>query len=208
MNEGELNVSATSSLVSSGGSSVAFGTSGAGTNSGAVTSAAGIDGGDGDDVIFNKGRVTASSSAALRMSSSSFSFAGAGGVSGTLTATTRSVGLQGGDGSDAIRNDGDIVVRANSDLHNNGSVSTSLGGSADASGEAASTISARGIDGGAGDNWIVNNGTIDVKAAANTVSTLSSSSGFFAGQSTTIGNSRPDVNPIGIHAGQAHNIAS
>ncbi len=127
-------------------------------------------------------------------------------MSGTLTATTRSVGLQGGDGSDAIRNDGDIVVRANSDLHNNGSVSTSLGGSADASGEAASTISARGIDGGAGDNWIVNNGTIDVKAAANTVSTLSSSSGFFAGQSTTIGNSRADVSAVGIDVGQGNNI--
>src|SRR5258708_13898337 len=53
----ELKVSASSSLVSSGGSSVGFGTSGAGANSGAVTSAAGIDGGDDDDFINNKGHV-------------------------------------------------------------------------------------------------------------------------------------------------------
>jgi len=187
-NEGELNVSAGSSLVSTGGSSVGFGSSGAGSDSGAVTSAAGIDGGDGDDVILNKSRVTASADAALRMDSSSFSFAGGSGVSGTLTATTRSVGLRGGDGNDAIQNDGDVVVRASSDLQNSGSVSTSLGGSADASGEAASTLAARGIDGGAGDNWIANNGTIDVKAAVKTVSTLSSSSGFFPAQTTTIAN--------------------
>src|SRR5215467_8090885 len=76
MNEGELNVSASSSLVSTGGSNVAFGTSGAGAASGAVTMVTGIDGGDDDDVILNKGRITANSSASLFLSSSSFSFGG------------------------------------------------------------------------------------------------------------------------------------
>jgi hypothetical protein len=204
-NEGELNVSASSSLASTGKSKVDFGTSGAGSDSGAVTSAAGIDGGDGDDVILNKGRVTASADAALRMDNSSVSFAGSGDAASRLTASTRSIGLQGGDGNDAIQNDGDILVRAHSDLQNSGSVRTRLGGSADTSGEAASTLAARGIDGGAGDNWIVNNGTIDVKAAVNTVSTLSSSSGFFAGQSTTIANSRADMTAVGIDMGQGNN---
>src|SRR5258705_11531634 len=83
-NEGALNVSATSTQVSSGGSSVAFGSSGTGANSGAVTNAVGIDGGDDDDFIHNKGRIDASSSASLRMDNSSFSFAGTSGTSGSL----------------------------------------------------------------------------------------------------------------------------
>src|SRR5258705_11719854 len=90
MNEGELNVSATSSLASSGGSTVAFGSSGTGANSGAVTTAAGIDGGDGDDVILNKGRITASSNASLSMTNTSFTAFCTADTTSTLTATNRS----------------------------------------------------------------------------------------------------------------------
>ncbi|HUL91104.1 MAG TPA: hypothetical protein VLV56_02050 [Burkholderiales bacterium] len=203
-NESEVNANASSTLVSSGDSSVAFGSSGAGSDSGAVTGAVGIDGGDGDDVILNKGRVTASSDATLRMDNSSFSFGGGGGTSGRLAATTRSVGIQGGAGNDAIQNDGDIVVRANSNLQNSGHVSNDLGGGTSASGEVVATLSARGIDGGAGDNWIVNNGTIDVKGAVSATSTHSSSSGFFFGGGTSVAQARADITAIGIDAGQGN----
>ncbi|HEY6234000.1 MAG TPA: hypothetical protein VIW69_02715, partial [Candidatus Elarobacter sp.] len=204
-NEGEVNASASSSLVSTGDSNVTFGASGAGSDSGAITTAVGIDGGSDDDVILNKGRVTASSDAQLRMDNSSFSLGGGGDTSGRLSATTRSVGIQGGDGNDAIQNDGDIVVRANSNMQNSGRVSNDLGGGTSAIGDVASTLSALGIDGGAGNDWIANNGTVDVKGTVSASSTHSSSAGFFFGGGTSIAQARADITTIGIDAGQGNN---
>ncbi|HEX9365491.1 MAG TPA: hypothetical protein VF921_02630, partial [Vicinamibacterales bacterium] len=139
------------------------------------------------------------------MDSSSFSVGGSGDTAGSLTASTRSAGIQGGDGNDAIQNDGDIVVRANSDLQNSGHVSNDLGGGTSASGEVVATLSARGIDGGAGNDWIANNGTIDVKGTVSASSTHSTSSGFFFGGGTSIAQARAGLTAIGIDAGEGNN---
>ena len=202
-NEGEIHATVTSTLNSSGGSSVAFGTSGATSSAGAVAGAAGIDGGDGDDFVWNSGRIFVNSTANLTLGGSSYTFGGTGDVGGRLNATTSSVGIQGGNGNDFIGNAGSIAVDANSKLTSNATVNTTFGTSASGA-VVGNDIGAAGMDGGPGADVIKNLGTVTVKATASVDS--GSSNYVFGGTTSTHIMAQAGANSAGLRGGDGNDF--
>ena len=202
-NEGEIHSTNMSTLNSSGGSDVAFGTSGASSSAGAVAVANGIDGGDGDDFVWNAGSIFVKSTANLDLGGSSYTFGGTGDVGGRLNATTSSAGIQGGKGKDFIGNEGSISVDAGSKLTSNASVNTTFGTSASGA-VVGSDIGAAGIDGGAGDDVIKNLGTVTAKATASVDS--GSSSYVFGGTTSTNIVAQAGANSAGLRGGDGNDF--
>ena len=174
-NLGTVAVRAASRLDSRSGSNVGFGTSDSGGSSGAVTDAVGIDGGSDEDFLNNLGTIDVAADSVIAMNGSTYTFGGAGASAGTLAATTRAAGMSGGDGTDRLRNQGDVTVRATSSLDSKGESKATFGTSSGGATSGAVT-EATGIDGGAGDNVIENLlGKIDASA----VTTVSSNKAAF-----------------------------
>ena len=202
-NEGEIHATNTSTMNSSGDSKVGFGTSGASSSAGAVAVANGIDGGEGDDFVWNASSISVSSTATLTLGSSSYTFGGTGDVGGKLTATTGSAGIQGGNGNDFIGNEGSIAVDAKSTLTSNATVNTTFGTSASGA-VVASDIGAAGIDGGAGDDVIKNLGTVKATATASVDS--GSSSYVFGGTTSTNIVAQAGANSAGLRGGDGNDF--
>jgi uncharacterized protein YhjY with autotransporter beta-barrel domain len=199
----------------------------------ANATATGIDGGSGNDVIYNSGNILANTDSTLRAASVSFDFGGvpigisvgaalasastnatgtAIGINGdegndnitnaagslidvdstakatstavsisanvigaawtntSATTLTQATGIAGGEGKDGIANMGTIDVDSNSTAKV-ANVSVNLIGATPVSGWTSSTANATGIDGGLGDDWIRNEGTITADATSRTDAT-------------------------------------
>ncbi|MGE5790327.1 MAG: hypothetical protein ACM33C_05635, partial [Syntrophaceae bacterium] len=165
LNRGNVSAAATSSLTSRAGATVVFGSSGAGSVSGAVTEATGISGGAGNDRIENSGALLVTATSGMTQSSSSFSFGGTGASGATLAATTLATGISGGEGADAILNRGSITLQAASTLTTDSNFSAAFGTSS-GSVTSGGVSQAVGIDGGAGDDRIWNAGTLVAGSSA------------------------------------------
>ncbi|MFM9881887.1 MAG: autotransporter domain-containing protein [Burkholderiales bacterium] len=201
-NEGDVQVLNVSTLSATGGSNVVFGSSGAGATTGSFTDAVGIDGGAGDDVIHNKATISVGSTSNLTLSGSSYTFGGTGDVTGKLAASTRSTGIQGGEGNDSIRSDGDVFVGAKSTLQSGGSVNTTFGTSAT---DAVATTDTRatGIDSGAGDDVLKNSANVSVNASAEVNS--SNASYVFGGGSSSSASIKASATATGLRGGDGNN---
>jgi hypothetical protein len=175
---GVIDVESTSILTSSGTTTAIFGSAEANTTSGALTTAIGIDGGDGDDTILNLSTIDVTSGSIMTMDNSSFTFGGTGEAGATLAAMTTSKGISGGAGTDTIESWGAITVNATSSLWAQGSVDAAFGTS-DAGGTSGAITDAIGIDGGDGDDTILNLSTIDVTSTSTV--TMDNSSFTFGG---------------------------
>ena len=133
----------------------------------ATASAIGIDGGDGADGILNDtgARLTVKATAtAWTEGNADTTFGEKHGAAGA-TAEATATGLSGGVGDDAIINKGTIAVTADSEATPT-AVAQAGWGKPVAKAEASATATARGIDGGSGNNLLENHGTITVSAAA------------------------------------------
>ena len=181
-NDGSLSLTASSTLTSRAKASVAFGSSGAASTSGAVTETTGISGGAGNDAITNTAAITANSTASVLLDSSSFSFGGTGDTGGLLTSTARSTGISGGDGSDSIRNDGGLSLTASSSLTSKANADVVFGSSG-AGSTSGSVTEATGISGGAGNDAITNTAAITANSTASVL--LDSSTFSFGGTGRT-----------------------
>jgi len=202
-NSGNATATATSSLTMSGGSSVAFGSGSTGADAGAITDVRGIAGGDDGDFLFNRGAITATSSATLALTGGSFTFGGTGGTGGTLTATTRTAAIDGGDGRDFIHNEGELHVTNASGLSSSGSSDVAFGSSG-AHSTAGSVADAAGIDGGNDDDAVWNTGRIFVDSTANL--SLGSSSYTFGGTGDVGGRLNATTDAVGIRAGAGNDF--
>ena len=126
--------------------------------------ATGIKGGDGSDVIDNESSVDAHVTATVDASGTTVLLAGYAPATAELTAEARSTGISGGDGDlDVIGNTDTITVLSEA-FGTAGGVSVNLAGAAPVSVSTAAEAYATGIDGGGGDDWILNQGAIDVDA--------------------------------------------
>jgi len=202
-NDGGLSLTASSTLTSKANADVVFGSSGAGSTSGSVTEATGISGGAGNDAITNTAAITANSTASVLLDSSTFSFGGTGRTGGVLTATARSTGISGGDGSDSIRNDGSLSVTASSFLTSQANADVVFGSSSAGSTSGAVT-EAIGISGGAGDDRIENNAAIQVTPSSNL--TLSSSTFSFGGTGASGATLAATTSGTGISGGDGADL--
>lgn len=207
-NEGQLTVSASAVMTVEGGSDVAFGSASAGANTTAVTDAAGIDAGDGDDTISNRNTITVNALTTMSLDSSSFTFGGtAASGEGAMYATTRAVGISGGEGSDSITSDALITVNPKTTM-NALSDSDVAFGSADAGTSITANTEATGIGGGGGDDTIINRGGIKVgyynasSADAMTKIDVSGSTWSFGGTGAVSAAALATGSSIGIDGGE------
>jgi uncharacterized protein YhjY with autotransporter beta-barrel domain len=143
--------------------------------------ATGLDGGGGDDTIIGKGDVVVAALANTTAVSVGVSISGAGTGAGLGAALMESdalakataTGIQGGEGTDTLQSEGDILARATADTD---SVGVTVGltfagtgaalGAALADSETRAEARSRGIDGVEGD--IVTEGSVTSRALANT----------------------------------------
>jgi outer membrane autotransporter protein len=112
--------------------------------------------------------------------------------------------LRGGDGKDFIFNSGDVSAEAISTATSAGSSYAEFGGSA-SRGEMSASLIARGIDGGAGDDVVVNLGTITARGTSSVSSTHSTDTGILFGGGDSIAAGSATLSVFGIDAGNGDN---
>ncbi|HLS80183.1 MAG TPA: hypothetical protein VK025_02115, partial [Steroidobacter sp.] len=161
----------------------ALGAALADTHAAATTNAAGVDGGDGDDEIVNRGAVKVSSLSAdadavtvtlnVALTQSGLP-AGAALSFSETTAEIAGRGVAGGGGDDELRNDGAITLQqfnagataVSAAVGLNGGVASVSIGATVADGQANATTHATALDGEAGDDLIANTADINVMQVA------------------------------------------
>lgn len=204
---------------------VAIGAALADTSTTARTSATGLQGGSGDDVLINAGpltlqnlqaearavSVTVSGNAALNAGVA----AGLALVDGKGTAQLQATGIDGGAGRDTLLNEGELKISgADATAHATGvSVTASLSLAGVAAGAAIADTSAeartvvKGLDGGTGNDLLVNRGGVDVagRATADAVGvsvSLNVALGAASGASVADAGSTARADVFGIEAGE------
>jgi uncharacterized protein YhjY with autotransporter beta-barrel domain len=159
-NEGTINLTAQSTLVSESRSYKFFGVGIANAESAAVALSTGIDGGEGANTIVNAstGSITVSSNAGATATGLTANI-GVAGASASTTSNAHSVGIKSGGGHDIIINEG--ILNANA-------TSSAYAGSGDLSliglsfGDALTEAVTDGINAGGGNDFILNTGSITV----------------------------------------------
>lgn len=204
--ESAMNVESNASMIVVGNSGTVFGNAGSSTSVNATATAAGIDGGDGDDAMRNASTLTVSSLAGAELSNASFSFAGGTSVDQLLVGRSAASGMSGGAGNDDMRNDGSIIVTATSSSFIVGYASADLGGNTDVAGSASTDVSATGMSGGAGDNRVVNNGSLAVLARPWSAANNDSSAGVFFSSGGAEARTRSEVSATGLEAGAGNSV--
>lgn len=170
VNEGTANSSSTGIARAEG---TTLNLVGAAISEATLTSAAtayGMHGDAGDDLIFNLDSLSAQGSADVIVSALDWTFGGYSGRDGLASTTASITGMDGGDGADTILNAGNVTVGADTDLQSSGTSSAIFGATSSAA-TINSTLFVAGIAGGAGDDQLFNDGTVNVTG----VSTLNSS---------------------------------
>ena len=172
----------------------------------ATARAMGIAGGEGNDSILNTGTITVGprlvgpAMVYGDLSGASWTFAGGAATDATATVTSESTGLSGGAGTDSIRNEGTVTVNAYSDLlAENGAKATFIGGNS-SSATTTANATGTGLDGGAGDSTLVNEGTLNVVSHARNRASNTSETGFLFGNGDATSTANATVNGYGMKA--------
>lgn len=197
-NQAELNITATANMTATSSTVSIFGAGSAGGNATMSPTSIGIDGGLDNDVIENLARINVTSSTTSTLTSSNFTFGGAGQAAGDFTSRVHAIGIVGADGDDTIQNEGDILATANSTSTQNSSSTTIFGTSA-ATGSADANPLAINIDGGAGNDTLINTALLDANTSVSM--TLNGGSFTFAGTSNAGGVLSARTTSIGIRSG-------
>ncbi|MEJ2182617.1 MAG: autotransporter outer membrane beta-barrel domain-containing protein [Nitrospirota bacterium] len=178
LSNGGISATANAYLTSSTKATVIFGSSYASSTISADTTAMGIEGGGGDDIIESHSTVGVSSSAVATMEGSSFAFGGTSQAGGTLTASTRALGISGGSGEDWVLSDGSMAISASATL-TSANKADSVFGSASSSAIIGSVTEGVCLEAGEGDDTVLNRG--DISAIVYSTTSSSASSWVFGG---------------------------
>ena len=165
-----------------------------------VIAATGIDGGQGDDRIVNTGDISLVGTATARGNAVSVIGSGFSDAAAVATSDASVTGLQGGDGTDEVINGvgAEATADATAQAFANGlAFSLTVAGHSDT--RAAPTATATGLDGGAGDDKVANDGT--VMARANATSSATGSSITILGGAAKTAGSDAIANVTGLFGG-------
>jgi uncharacterized protein YhjY with autotransporter beta-barrel domain len=205
-NAGHIRVDARSELASTGKSEATFGGSSGTTTSGGRTRAAGMHGDDGDDWLMNAsaGLIEVDASTDVATQAIAYTFGGGSGNAAVLSGVTQALGMAGGSGADALFNHGAVSVDARARLTASGGAETSIGGSK-STGRSSAQVSAAGLDGGDGADWIENTGAVRVDALAIAEARNTAAAVIFTGDAETGAFTRAESEAIGLSAGSGGN---
>jgi uncharacterized protein YhjY with autotransporter beta-barrel domain len=213
-NEGDISVTAKSTITAVGGTSATFGDTETSGLAAAEATARGIDVGDGQDVITNSGSISVNVDVTADSDNDSdaglfFYDAGTGSTSG---ASVYSRGITAEGGGDNIINDGEISVTVKSNVNSwsrseGGDVAWFTGGDAVSTSISTFDSTVYGISTENGNNHIINNGTITVDADTTTEATALAVGGGFStdGDGWGVAYASGNVEFIGILTGDGEN---
>jgi uncharacterized protein YhjY with autotransporter beta-barrel domain len=180
------------------------------TSTTANATAIGMDGGLGNDVIYNSGTILANTDSTLRAASVSFDFGGvpigisvgAALASASTNARGTAIGISGGEGDDNITNAAGSLIDVDSTAIATStavSISANVIGAAWTNTSATTLTQAIGISGGEGKDGIANMGTIDVDS--NSTAKVANVSVNLIGATPVSGWTSSTANAMGIDAG-------
>ncbi len=183
------------------------------TSTTANATALGVDGGLGNDVIYNSGTILANTDSTLRARSVSFDFGGvpilipavsvgAALASASTNSTGTAIGISGGEGDDTITNASGSLIDVDSTAHATStavSISANVIGAAWTDTSATTLTQATGIFGGEGKDGIANMGTIDVDS--NSTAKVANVSFNLIGATPVSGSTSSTANATGIDGG-------
>jgi len=190
VNEGSIDLAGRARSFASGTSVTVAGSSSARAGTEVDVELVGIDGGLGADTMVNRGSIEIGPGegnawmAVLDVNASSFGFAGGAAADTEAVARTTSIGMDGGDGVDALTNEDRIDVTATA-LNRSNASTTSIFGSGAAGGQSGAFTHAIGLSGGSATDLLDNSGTLDVSARSRLE--LTSASYSFAGSGASGG---------------------
>jgi hypothetical protein len=185
---GSLTPTAVSTFHMSGAAHNVFGTAGASGSAGATTQATGMNTGAGADYVDSDTNITASATSTVTQNASTFTFGGATKAGLTVKAESSATGIDGGDSDDFIEERGNITLNVHSTLTESGSA-FAFGGASEAVASVNASSYATGIDGGAGNDMIVNRGTMEAEVSGGHTARLDFTGGSSAvfGRASTAG---------------------
>ncbi|PQA89353.1 autotransporter outer membrane beta-barrel domain-containing protein [Hyphococcus luteus] len=181
-------------IASSSGSN--FTVAGSATSGGDVkgtTNIYGMDGGAGDDLLYNTGTIYARSDARGTFGSSAYSFAGYSGAGGAVGATARTTGVFGGAGLDELYLGGTITSIADARLTMNSDVNATLGASNGSASVLGAEAYGRGANGGANDDVITIAGALNAYGYSNISMTNTKFAGVGAADGTNAAFARSEA---------------
>ena len=199
---GSINLNASTSMSSSIKVDVGLGYSGTGSIGSADLYAAGISGGSNSDDIRNSGLIQLYASSYMNSYSSAFSGIGYAKSSVSAYGTATADGINGGSGNDIIQNDGTISLNVTSDVSGE-SKANSIVGASRAVMKTYATSTARGIYDYSGNNYIINEGLIDVNVTAKSNATTQA---FAIGVPTTYKKAYANAYGYGIKTGSGNDM--
>ena len=202
--EGDVGILSSAAVTKSGS---AFSLAGAATQGGDVRAearATGMDGGDGDDRIANRGAMAVDSAASSTSGSSSFALAGfAGGAIG-IGADATATGYSAGAGNNEMEVAGVTTVLARATGRLNSDVTVTFGATGDDRAPMGTVALARGLQAGSGADGIMLTGSLRSTARADT--------GFTSTKFVTVGTSGGNSNAvatataIGVDSGAGNDL--
>ena len=201
-----IRVQASSSLSSIGKSKTTFGNSASNTTVGAVTTTMGIDGGSGNDEIWNRALIDLISGSTVNANGSSSTFGGGSTVSSALVAKDNVTGISGDSGDDKIFNHGNILINSTSNLTSNGGASSGIAGSAASTATVTASSDITGIDSGSGHDTVVNTASITGTARANSSSVTEANAGNFFADGKSRSLAKITSLAYGMNIGSENNI--
>jgi hypothetical protein len=204
-NDGAIYVKALTETRSTGTGVTLGGVSDASANTVASATAHGIDGGVDADTLENAGAIDVDSEARLTLDETTFALGGVASTDGTLAATTRSVAIAGGTGADVLRNEGDVIVSAESGMWSSGGSDVMFGQSG-AGATLGAIADAVGIDGGDDADEIDNVSRIEVSSQA--TMTLDSSTFALGGVGGSEGKLTASTTGTGLAGGSGEDRIS
>ncbi len=207
-NRATLTALADATLEVASGSTVVIGAARSTGLSGATADVAGIGGGDGDDVLINRGSTTATAALTSDVVGSAFAVAGDPSANPMLSTTSHAAGITGDLGSDVISNllTGRVAVTAAARPKVSGDTRAVFDfGTVAGSAQLQSTVIAEGLDGGVGDNELTNYGVIDVVVDSEIEARNSAQAGLFLGDTESTSNASASLFAAGLKALHGNN---
>jgi len=178
----------------------------------------GIDGGSGNDAICNSGNIWSSADATAEAAEVTVGFVGAGKsdspVEGETKAVSNAIGITGGDDDDWIGNGATIALNSTADVTAAG-VTVEIAGYSEADVSAAAEATATGIEGGGGNDALINFGTVTTSGYNPATSTLfkvkasapvTSVTVTLAGASSADASTRAYANAVGMAGGDGNDM--
>lgn len=199
LTDGRVNANASSTNTVGGTQVTILGANQSSAQTGAMSTAAGVLGGAGDDMLLLNGITDVDATATAKLNSLAFTLIGASVGNDSITANATAVGLDGEEDNDIAGNNGSMFVDTTSTLTTSGAIGVSFG-AAVSSAATTSTASSTGLLGGGGDDYLFNTGFLRAQSTAS--GTINRTNYAFVGGAVSNATANATATSLGMGGGE------